>query len=56
VSGSTIAFSFATFIEEAFRIDFTGTVTGNRMGGTLAVVFEDPTESPEYGTWSMMRQ
>ena len=56
VSGSTISFSFETFIEEAFRIDFTGTVTGNRMGGTLIVVFVDPTESPEYGTWSVTRQ
>ena len=56
VSGNAISFSFETFIEEAFRIDFTGTVTGNRMGGTVIVVFVDPNESPEHGTWSVTRQ
>jgi hypothetical protein len=56
ISGSTIAFSFSTFIEEAFRIDFTGTVVGNRMEGTVTVVFVDPTEPPELGVWSVTRQ
>jgi hypothetical protein len=56
ISGSAIAFSFSTFIEEAFRIDFTGTVAGNRMEGTATVVFMDPVEPPEFGVWSVVRQ
>lgn len=56
MTGSTIAFSFSTFIEEAFRIDFTGTVIGNRMDGTATVVFVDPGEPPEFGVWSVVRQ
>jgi hypothetical protein len=55
-TGSSIAFSFSTFVEEAFRVDLTGTVVGNRMGGTVAVVFADPSEPPEFGVWSVTRQ
>jgi hypothetical protein len=56
ISGRTIALSFSTLVEEAFRVDLTGTVIGTRMDGTVTVVFVDPSESPEFGVWSVRRQ
>jgi hypothetical protein len=56
ISGNAIAFSFAATIEDPFRADFTGTVLNGRMGGTLVVVFADPADDPEHGTWTIVRQ
>jgi hypothetical protein len=56
VSGSAIAFRLEFTGDDPFFLDFTGTVSGNRMSGTLLVLDypNDPTPTP--GTWAVVRR
>jgi hypothetical protein len=58
VSGSAITFRFELTDDDPVRLDFTGTVSGNRMSGTV-LVYDDPgnpNETPNAGTWAVVRR
>jgi hypothetical protein len=58
VTGNSVAFAWQLGGSDPVSLAFTGTVSGNRMGGTV-LVYDDPgnpNEPPHAGSWSVIKQ
>jgi hypothetical protein len=58
VTGNRVAFAWQRGGSDPVRLEFTGTVSGNRISGTV-LVYDDPgnpNEMPNSGSWSVVRQ
>jgi hypothetical protein len=58
VSGNAIAFSFQAGGADPFRLEFTGTQSGNRIAGPVLIYNDpgNPSVPPLTGSWAVVRQ